>query len=88
MWHKYGWFWDEKTKSWYQCTPIDDPQRGYGCEYNGTWYPMKKSEPSMQKQPQTMPVIKEAVKEDEEDVIAPEEAGDGEEAIVEESYAS
>lgn len=42
MWHKYGWFWDEDTKSWYQCTPTEDPARGYGCEYNGKWYSMVK----------------------------------------------
>ena len=78
MWNKYGWFWEDETKSWYQCTPIDDPQRGYGCEYKGKWYPIvKKATPAS-------PAM--SVKEEEEDIIAPEEAGS--ETTVEESYAS
>lgn len=79
--NKYGWFWEDDTKSWYQCTPINDPQRGYGCEYKGKWYPMEK--PASPATP-----VKEEVKEEDEDIIAPEEEGDVEETTVEESYAS
>lgn len=42
VWHKYGWFWDAENSSWYQCTPVEDPERGYGCEYKGKWYAIKK----------------------------------------------
>jgi hypothetical protein len=80
-WNKYGWFWEDETKSWYQCTPIDDPQRGYGCEYKGKWYPMEKPASSAAS-------VKEVMKEEDEDIIAPEEAADVEETTVEESYAS
>jgi hypothetical protein len=47
VWHQYGWFWDRESRTWYRCTPVDDPKRGYGCEYKNIWYSMVKEEPKM-----------------------------------------
>lgn|GEM_PF-6636368 len=61
MWHKYGWFWDDATKSWYQCTPIDDPEKGYGCEYKGKWYKMVKEDPETAAREEDEDEVEEAV---------------------------
>lgn len=66
VYNKHGWFWEDETKSWYQCTPINDPNRGYGCEYKGRWYPMVKNE-GRNNQAQASPLIEEI--EDEEDEV-------------------
>lgn len=93
MWNKYGWFWNDEQKVWFQCEPVNDPARGYGCELDGKWYPMvKEGERKVRGEgrmgrgmgrtaaavmPESTVTVEEVVDGPDEDVVGLEEDADG-----------